>query len=222
MVTVFITRHAQPVPTDAYDGDRPKDKPLSDLGRQQAAALGRRLREEEGFSGDIFASPFRRCLATAEHLCRAGGFTFVPAPALGELSGGWLAGDDGVTMSVLRDRYDHLTGDANALDSPDWPGTDEGPASVEARVEAFLDAQLHGRSADLLLVGHGATSGAAVNVLAGTGVESELTGSAGYNLHYNAALTAIEVTGEPALRFGNDTTHLAAEQRTSNATIVSE
>jgi len=69
-------------------------------------------------------------------------------------------------------------------------------------------------------VGHGATTGAAVAHLCGRGVESDLTGSAGFSLHYNATLTAIETGGSARIRQGNDTIHLDPGEITSNSQVV--
>ena len=53
---LHVTRHGQ---TNTQKTHTPGDPYLSDLGRQQALLLGRRL-AELGFSGPIYSSPYYR------------------------------------------------------------------------------------------------------------------------------------------------------------------
>lgn len=214
---VYITRHAQPASGDEFDGDS-QHRPLSDLGRRQARALGERL-DALGFSGTVYASPFVRCLETADLICRETETTFRPAAALAERGGGWIDGFEGLDHDEIRSRYDRGT-DGGNLPYPWWPETTEDGENLRERVGTFLGRALPDADGDVLLVGHGATTGAAVYHLCGRGVESELTGSAGFSLHYNATLTAID-PGDPArVRHENDTSHLDPGEVTSNSSVV--
>jgi len=216
-VVVYITRHAQPASGDAFDGDS-QHRPLSDLGRRQARALGERL-DTLGFSGTVCASPFVRCLETADLICGETETTFRPAAALAERGGGWSDGFEGLDHDGIRSRYDRCA-DGGDLPYPWWPETTEDGDDLRERVGAFLDRTLPDADGDILLVGHGATTGAAVAHLCGRGVESELTGSAGFSLHYNATLTAIETGDSARIRQGNDTIHLDPGEITSNSQVV--
>ena len=73
---------------------------------------------------------------------------------------------------------------------------------------------------DVLLVTHGTPSGTIVKALCDEEVTSELTCNAGYGLHYNTGLTALDVSETPTIAFGNDTSHLEPGQITSNSTYV--
>jgi phosphohistidine phosphatase len=69
MKTLFLVRHAKASPADAAMGDR--DRPLSERGLRDVAAMGQRL-AQRGVKPDVLlTSPAARALSTAEHLAQA-------------------------------------------------------------------------------------------------------------------------------------------------------
>lgn len=210
---LYITRHAQPAP------GRAGHRELTELGAKQARQLGRRL-ADDGFTGTVYCSPFRRTVETADEICEQTGGTFYPEQKLHEGAGEWVHDIDGLTLAEIQRQYRFCAHDAEPLPDPWTPETEESTDDIRARITEFFDSRLDGATEDLLLVTHGGPSGVAVDLLCGEQVESRVTGNTGYNLHYNTGLTAIDMAGTPALVFGNETTHLSSGQVTSNSTVI--
>lgn len=201
---VYITRHGQVDGAGEYPVGHAR---ISSLGRRQAERLGERL-NSLGFRGPVFVSPYHRCLETAEIICRVTQTTFIPEPHLGEIAGAWIREFMGYRTEEIRAAFCRCAPDVS-MPWPWWPGDVESTDDVEARIAPFLERLRVRSEAAILLVGHGASAGAAARLLSG-GV------SVG---HYNATLTAIELPSRRIL-LANDTEHLGAGEVTSNRQVV--
>ena len=161
---VYITRHGQPLqlPADVADPEFPRhDPPLTPLGEAQATALGRRLRAL-GFRGRIYTSPYRRTVLTAERIAAELDTVHYPEVAIREIvkRAENMVGFRGLTLDALRAEFGRVAPDAT-LPHPWWTPHAEDDAAVLARVAPFLERLLERREGDVLLVGHGASVGAA-------------------------------------------------------------
>lgn len=80
MATLLLVRHAKAADRETWDGlDR--ERPLVERGITQARRLVRAL--EPGATGVVAASPWVRCVQTAEPLAAAAGLEVVHEPRLG-------------------------------------------------------------------------------------------------------------------------------------------
>jgi len=223
---VYITRHGQPSfppPEIEEDPEFPSgDRPLSALGREQARLLGRRL-AASGFRGLIFSSPYRRTAMTADLIAEALGSTFVPAAPIREIvtAPNNIRDFRGLTIEALRLEFQQVAPDAT-LHYPWWTADAEENQDVRARVGPFIDWLVANTRRDVLLVGHGASAGAATRHLLArcTTTPEEIP------LTWNCALTAFRCDGVAddgagacELLLLQDTRHLPDEQVTSNATF---
>ncbi len=161
---VYITRHGQ-VAVGPFLGsvDFPAgDPPLTALGREQAALLGAHLKAL-GFAGDIYASPFLRTMETAELVAEHTGSRIYPCPAFREIFKTREAAEEfeGSDLATLRRRFPHIAEDA-ALAFPWWEVKEDSYEDVVARVAGGLPQLPKDR--ELLLVGHGASASALVDL----------------------------------------------------------
>ncbi len=164
---IYVTRHGQVSENAEYlNGDvgLPKGEvPLSEIGREQSTLLGGQLKKM-GFSGKIHASPLLRTMETAELVAQVTGSTIVPTPWMHEIFGDQASLDEyqGVPLEELKKRFPHL--DENAtMEYPWWPTVAESHEDVRQRVVAGIEDLLQKKDTDeeVLLVGHGASTGAA-------------------------------------------------------------
>ncbi|MEY4068795.1 MAG: hypothetical protein RLZZ332_1131 [Actinomycetota bacterium] len=81
LVPVYLVRHAKAGSRNDFDGDD-RDRPLTNSGRQQAAALAARLAALS--PSVIVSSPYRRCVETVEPLAVAIGSEVRLEEMLGE------------------------------------------------------------------------------------------------------------------------------------------
>ena len=86
---LYITRHGQVANIDSMTAEekaefRFGEPPLSQLGREQAALLGKRLKEL-GFKGKILSSPLIRTLETASIIAEITDSVIYPVAALHEI-----------------------------------------------------------------------------------------------------------------------------------------
>lgn len=165
---LYITRHGQVgVNAEYLNGNAflPRgEMNLSDLGRAQAAMLGKFL-AKRGFSGKILSSPLWRTMETAEAIAAETGSVIVPTPFMHEIFNDQeiLDAYRGLTIEELKERYPHTAKDAT-IEYPWWPKQTETGKDVLARVSAGIDAllaELGDTDEEILLVGHGASSGEA-------------------------------------------------------------
>lgn len=176
---IYITRHGQVV-TRGIDGNvqYPVGDPyLSELGRQQATRLGAWLKHL-GFAGKIYTSPYARALETAECIAEQTGSLIVPWAPMREIVKSWTSIQEfqGLTMEQIRQKYTHIDPEAE-MPYPWWTTKEEEPEDVIVRVKAGLDAL--DPKEDIMLVGHGASSYCACEVL-----EIPHKGGDGYNCSY--------------------------------------
>ena len=201
---VLLVRHGEVVPAHP---DRPHarledgqgDPPLSPLGRTQAEAVGRRLRDA-GVDA-VYVTTLRRTLETAQPLLDATGLPPRVEPDLRELHlGEW---EDGLVLQRLA-QGDPVA--ARVVAEQRWdliPGA-EPAASLAARVRAALQriAAAHpgGRVA---VFTHGGVVAQALALATGAPPFPFLSGR-------NASLSQVVLAGERwTVRRFNDTAHLA-------------
>ena len=162
----------------------------------------------------LLASPYRRTALTAERIAAELDTVHYPEVAIREIvkRAENMVGFRGLTLDALRAEFGRVAPDAT-LPHPWWTPHAEDDAAVLARVAPFLERLLERREGDVLLVGHGASVGAATRFFLArcAPVPEEMP------LSWNCALTAFRV-GEPCeTLLIRDTTHLADEEVTSNA-----
>lgn len=229
---IYITRHGQPfqkspekdAATGADPDYPPGDPPLSELGRLQARKLGQRLAEQR-FAGLILASPYRRTAETADVIAEVLNLRFRPAPAIREYTGPNIVNFRGLDLTGLKALFPRLAPDSE-LAHPWWSTEPELPddqghrPAVEARVGELLEPLMASRNPDVLLIGHGASAGAAVRYLYQRRSHGEFP-RAGRT--WNCVLTAfsLDETSLVPLYHG-DTSHLdlAAGEVTSNSQCI--
>lgn len=212
---IYVTRHGQVgTDTEYYNGDPslPKRETLlSDLGREQAARLGKRLKDL-GFRGDIYASPFLRTMETAEIIARETGSKIVPTAWIHEIFLEHISAYQGNTLKRLKEKYPHIAEDAQ-LEYPWWPPVTETKEMVYQRVGAGIETLLQRKDTEeeILLVGHGASIGAANEYLK---LEGEW-------MLWNCSLGMYD-TKHPEQNFGIDVSHLPREMVTNNRMKASD
>ena len=199
MVRLLLVRHGESVWNAEERIQGQQDVPLSELGRAQAKALGRRLRDE--FFVACYSSPLRRAAETAQEILN----TLASPPSLtlmpelmerrfGEWEGKCLSDLDKAAFS----RW--LT--AHQLPAPpDGESMDELLVRVERGLRRILTEVPEG---SVLVVGHGGSLKAMLCVL----LRLPPTSFARWHID-NASLTIVEVrSGQSSLVVFNDTCHL--------------
>ncbi len=213
----YITRHGQVAESAEYLGDPlypVGECPLSEMGREQALRLGERLKEM-GFTGRILSSPYMRTLETAELIAGKTGSTILPFAPIREIfkTDEAATGFEGKTIEQMKALYPHIDPEAE-LPWPWWysaDGTLHGESSEEVLERVRLGVEeLEARfgEEELLLVGHGASTGALVSVY-------EIP-KKGRTMRYNCGLCAID-PADPAFKpYHFDVSHLPYELQTNN------
>ncbi len=216
---IFVARHGQPVFREGTPIANPEfppgDPPLSELGRQQAEYLGLRLKQT-GFTGRILSSPYRRTLETAQVAAEVTGARIWTEQALQEyvqcdgppgLSG--LNLEQIVTMYPAVDR-------SSVLPYPWFFHGPEDGEKVKERVRPLTDRFTREQQEDVLLIGHGASTGACRDLFI-PDVDRNTLGAG-----WNCALSTYEVD-----EHGNvisweyaDISHIPPRHVTSNSTYM--
>ena len=207
---LHVTRHCQ---TDTQKADTPGDPPLSDLGRQQAAMLGRRL-ANLGFRGPIYSSPYYRTIETAHIIAEIVDTTVIPAAAMREyfIREGQLDGFQGATNEELQTTYPRVQINPD-FPYPWWTTEIESREMVEARVAPLIDRLTKGNT-DALLVGHGASVGGVHDHVFHHNAPDQINhGKRGWNCILSSFQFALVFN---VLRI-MDTAHLPPEAITANA-----
>ncbi|HSJ55691.1 MAG TPA: histidine phosphatase family protein [Anaerolineae bacterium] len=201
---LLLIRHGESVANAEKRMQGQFDSPLSDEGRAQARALGRRLRAEGWEIDAIYASDLSRASETAEILGQMLDLPVCLDPRLREYDAGVL---NGLTWDEIDARYPDLWREMRA--SPVWvpiPG-EEGPGVFVDRLAALVaDVRAHHHDGQsIALVGHGASLGALISHLLGIDTRSK---PQPFRLG-NASLSLLEFTprGVRVSRL-NDTSHL--------------
>ena len=206
---IYITRHGQvDVTAEYFNGDisLPKGEvPLSELGRQQATLLGKRMKEL-GFCGKIYSSPLLRTMETAELVARETNSVIVPTPWFHEIFWNQEEIDHyrGYSAEELREFFPHVAEDA-AMNEVWWATKAESIEMVYERVAKGLEEYLNEGEEDILLVGHGASAGLAHDYL-------KLRDG---GFLWNCCLGLYDSI-YPENNYGNDITHLPPHMVSSN------
>jgi broad specificity phosphatase PhoE len=208
-VRLLLARHGQTAWNASRRFQGSTDVGLSERGRAQAVALGRRLSGRR--LAAVYVSPLRRARETAAIVCEEGGsvLPLVAVDELRELSlGEWegrtveeIKGQEGDPyLAWLRAPHDCLPPGGEPLDG------------VATRVRTALDriAAAHAEEDEVLVVAHGGV----ISVYA-----CALLGSS-FNFLWrlrvdNCSLTVVK---PPRLVSVNDTSHLAAELKSQHLT----
>lgn len=208
---IYVTRHGQIEPDAKYHKGNVLlpvgEVVLSELGREQATLLGKKLLKL-GFAGKIYASPLLRTMETAELIAKETGAKIVPAPWMQEIFGDRdiIETYRGSTIDELKKYYFGISEDAS-LEYPWWVQEPETYEMVKERVKKGIEKMTDGETEDVLLVGHGASARAA----------HEYLGLKKGGFIWNCGLGMYD--GEnPENNFGNDYSHLPDDMVTSNRT----
>ena len=143
MGTVYFTRHGQTVWNVENKICGATDIPLTELGHQQAIALGEQLLAENRQIHRILYSPLIRAAETARHIARITGIPAQPEPRLTEQN-------FGIYESTPRNGEAFRAAKAQFVNSF---GTGESMLRVAQRVYNLLD-ELKQRDETVLLVAH--------------------------------------------------------------------
>jgi broad specificity phosphatase PhoE len=184
------------------------DFPLSELGREQARALARRLQREAWALAAVYTSDLSRAAETAEILGRALGAPVVTDERLREYDAGVLTGL--VWDDIVR-RYPNLArGIQDDRSWTDFPQAEGNPAFVARLVAVVADIQAgHAENAVVALVSHGGSLGMILAYL--LGIETRRPTPFRFG---NTSLSIVELTPRgPRLSLMNDTCHLDGHLR---------
>jgi len=163
---IYVTRHGQVDFNAKYlNGDVSLpvgETPLSELGRQQATLLGRRMKQL-GFKGKVLASPLLRTMETAELIAKEIDAEIVPTPWFHEIFGNQKELDAyrGHSVEELRALFSNISQDA-FMEKCWWPSKRETFDNVCARVSKGLTEYMEENAEDIILVGHAASAAAAL------------------------------------------------------------
>ena len=166
---IYITRHGQvDLNAEYFNGDvsLPKGEvTLSELGRQQATLLGKRMKEL-GFKGNILSSPLLRTMETAELVAKETDSVIIPTPWFHEIFENQDALDAyrGYNAKELKKFFPHVAEDA-FMEEIWWATRAEIYEMVCDRVSKGLAEYMETEAEDVLLVGHAASVAAALDYL---------------------------------------------------------
>ena len=220
---IFLARHGQPALDNMAKGSNYElpdgDYVLTSLGREQAALLGKRLKEM-GFSGRIFSSPYARTMETASVAASVCGLEVFPEPRLQEMRFAKELPCPGMTLEELKANYPNIAPDC-FLPHP-WILSDapEEVADVRKRIFPYVEELIAAPPAqEVLLVGHGATVGAIKHYMI---ERAGFTGYPGYN--WNASLSVFDVTskGEVTIQELNTIDFMPLDKVTSNKRLYGD
>lgn len=166
---IYITRHGQVGHNAEYfngDVSLPKGEVLlSDLGRQQATLLGKRMKAI-GFRGKILASPLIRTMETAELVAKETGSMIIPTPWFHEIFGNQAAIDvyRGYSVRELKKFFPHVA-ENSFMEEIWWATRAETQEMVYERVSEGLAEYMEKGTEDVLFVGHAASVAAALDYM---------------------------------------------------------
>jgi broad specificity phosphatase PhoE len=196
---LLLTRHGETVANAARQFSGRTDVQLTPLGRRQARALGRRLRD---YAIDAaYASPLIRARETAEIALRGREVAPQPEPGLREISfGDW----EGRGFEEIRERWPEEWGQLRAFDERFCAPNGEPLVEAQQRVVAAAVA-IVGRHPDqtVLLTAHGGTLQLLLSHVLGMPAGSMFRIATG-----NCGLSIVEFHGErPIVTLVNDCAH---------------
>jgi len=220
---IFIARHGQVLPTGqtncAFDTSR-DDPALTPLGEKQAALLGEEMRRS-GFRGKIISSPFSRTLNTAAHVARALGLSFLIDPRFREIvqQEEGLSGFEGKNLGQMKALFPEIA--QESLPYPWWTIHKNSMEEIIDRVRPLIKECLS-QEEDCLLIGHGASTQAAVRILL-NGKKAEEMGEICRGDNLNCSLSEFSIENGVILPVRiHDHAHLPAPMFTSNQRPVEE
>lgn len=197
---LLLCRHGQTGFNAALRFQGQLDEPLSDLGRDQARLLARRLAEEP--LDVAYTSDLTRAYTTAELALQGRAVPLHRDPRLREIAfGRW----EGMTFAEIKDKYpDDVAAREHDRVHYAMPGG-ESLEQLGRRVRGFLREILPRHVGEnLVIVAHGGTVNAAISTL----LEIPLTSWWRLRNH-NANVSVLEFTPDgPRLASFNDTCHL--------------
>ena len=202
---LLLIRHGQSEANAVQRLQGQGEYPLTDLGREQARRLARRLSDDYVSVAAIYTSSLGRAVETAEILAEAIGAAVVPDDRLQEYDVGALTG---LTMDEIRERFPQVY-TAWAEDVDEWvsmPGA-EGQDDFNQRVgEVFGEiAERHHSDVTVAIVSHGGTLGAYLGQIIGLPPNQRRPFSFG-----NASLSVVDLSRRrPRLLLLNDTCHIS-------------
>lgn len=209
MLRLLLVRHGETTWNAAGRYQGQIDVPLSDVGRQQAAALAQYLAQEK--IDVIYASDLQRAAETAQHIAASHSLPVLTDPRLREISfGEW----EGLTHAEIRERYSEALD--SWLDAPmdNAPPAGETMTQVAERVRPLLDAMIQAHQEQTVLW---ATHGGLLRILLCLLLDLPL--SSHWKLRMdNAALSEVAIYDKGAiLNCMNTTYHL----RNGNGCVTS-
>lgn len=227
---IHSTRHGQVLPSGSDTWSLadypPGDMPLSDLGRRQAHLLGQRLQSER-FDGPIYSSPYRRTVETACGVADVVDAPVIPVAPLREIvkREGQMDGFSGLAAGDLAALHPRVQPPSDFSDNW-WTSAAETDDDVETRVAPFVDGLLaddsDSETQQILLVGHGASTGGIIHHLLRRCAPDQIGPP---EPGWNCSLTSFRchgLKGRVELVCRLDTAHLPPEAITSNAQTQAE
>lgn len=212
MQRIIVTRHGQPdMEWREGENEFPVGDPgLTELGREQARRLGRRLRKT-GFAGRIISSPYRRAAETAQWVAHELGRRFEVDAGFREVQRD-MSVFQGRRLEELHQEFERLDPESK-LEYPWWNTEFEGIGeAVLDRVRPFMRQRL-AEGGDIVLIGHGASVHAAMVVLM---LEHDRPLLAGRGPVWNCSYSEYRLSVPPECLHLVCTAHLEADQVTSN------
>ena len=206
----YITRHGQVAKTEKSETEKMfafgRDVVLSELGKEQADLLGKKLARLD-FHGRIICSPYKRTLETAVLIAKHTGSKIYPFAPIREMEKPYPF-RDGLSLKEIRQQFPYIDPEAE-LDDCWWSGRVEEMEDVFPRVEEGVKwIEAHFAREPLLFVGHGASTHALSKAY---GLEEGFR-----KLRFNCSLTRFdtEEAGKDVLLC--DVSHMPYEKTTSN------
>ena len=213
---IFFTRHGQVFSEKYYQGDAQRpvgNTALSELGKEQAAIVGKRLQELD-FKGVIVASPYDRTLETAQIIAEIVDAKIYPLVALQEMFVERAPDNpfNGFSGEQIVQKYNR-TELRYPLPFPWWENKNDDLAEVIERVKNGLASVLPDliKRTDVLLVGHAATAVAVRHLF---GITDKLM-----DFHWNCHLSLLYDT-DGGMPYACDCGHLPMDKRTGNALLA--
>lgn len=202
MVRLLLVRHGQSIWNDEKRVQGQQDIPLSDEGRKQAIALGKRLK---GFQIQAcFSSPLKRAMETAELILKASGNS-IPITTMPELMernfGDWEGKSIDNLQSLFAEEFSQWLTAHQIPAPPNGESIDELMRRVKQGLDQILASVKEG---NVLVVGHSGSVKATICIL----FQLPLSSFARLRTD-NASLTVLEIADRRTrlIQF-NDTCHL--------------
>ena len=220
---IYLARHGQPALENMAKGSDYElpdgDYVLTALGREQAALLGKRLKEMN-FSGKVFSSPYARTMETASIAAAVCGLDVHPEPRMQEMRFAKELPCPGMTLEEIKANYPNIAPDA-VLPYP-WllPDGPEEVTDVRNRVFPYVEELIAAPPAEeILLVGHGASVGAIKHFMI---TKAAFTGCPGYNWNASLCTFDVDANGNVTIVELNTIDFMPIEKVTSNKRLYGD